>query len=139
MCLSVGDVDQLTEIPLAGEPRGDGLKVGRRVARQVARGSTARQAGRPGSRCVVDEQPPDLLERTLPDEILDIDAAVAKRAAVAVGLGDLGLERNNALEAGLELAHRSPRSTRTRSPLTLPERGRMGSALCSAAWRTLSP
>ena len=62
-----------------------------------------------GLRRVVDEQAPDLLERDAADEILDVDAAVAQRAAVAVGLGDLGLEGDDALEAWLELAHRSPR------------------------------
>ena len=52
-----------------------------------------------GQQRAVDEQTPDLLERDVPDELLDVDAAVAERAAVAVGLGDLGRERDYALEA----------------------------------------
>ena len=53
----------------------------------------------------VDEQAPDLLERHLADELLDVDAAVAQGAALAVGLGDLGREGDDALEAGLDFAH----------------------------------
>ena len=52
---------------------------------------------------LVDEQPPHLLERNVADELLDVDAAVAELAAVAVGLGDLGLERDDAGEARAEL------------------------------------
>ena len=59
--------------------------------------------GRPGQECAVDEQAPDLLEGDVADEILDVDAAVAERAALLVGLGDLGRERDDALEAGLDL------------------------------------
>ena len=53
---------------------------------------------------LVDEQPPHLLERHVPDELLDVDAAVAQRAALAVGLCDLGLEGDDACEAGAVLA-----------------------------------
>ena len=60
---------------------------------------------------LVDEQPPDLLERDLPDELLDVDAAVAELAALAVGLGDLGLEGDDACEAGAELASCSLRGS----------------------------
>ena len=59
-----------------------------------------RQAGLEGA---VDQQAPDLLEADLADEVLDVDAAVAQRAAVLVGLGDLGGEGDDALEAGLDL------------------------------------
>jgi hypothetical protein len=42
----------------------------------------------------------------VPDELLDVDAAVAERAAFAVGLGDLRFDRDDALEPRLEvLAH----------------------------------
>ena len=44
----------------------------------------------------------------VPDELLDVDAAVAERAAVAVGLGDLGLDGDDALETRLEVAHPTP-------------------------------
>ena len=47
----------------------------------------------------VDEQAPDLLERDLAHQLLDVDAAVAQRAARPVGLGDLGREGDYALEA----------------------------------------
>ena len=47
----------------------------------------------------VDEQSPDLLERHDADEILDIDAAIAQRAAGPIGLGDLGGEGDYAFEA----------------------------------------
>ena len=88
--------------------RRDRLQVGGRVAGQAARrvGLGGRQAG---LGLVVDEQPPDLLERDDADELLDVDAAIAQRAAVAIGLGDLRLERDDPLEARLELAHRTPR------------------------------
>ena len=56
---------------------------------------------RPGQQAVVDEQAPDLLERHLADQFLDVDAAVAQRVAVAVGLRDLGREGDDALKAGL--------------------------------------
>ena len=58
----------------------------------------------PGMRRLVDEQAPDLLERDVADEILDVDTAVAQRTALAVGLRDLGLERNHACEAGAVVA-----------------------------------
>ena len=63
--------------------------------------SSIRSAG--GMRRVdvlVDEQAPDVLERVTADELLDVDAAIAKRAAVLVGLRDLRLERDDAFEAG---------------------------------------
>ena len=59
----------------------------------------------PGLERAVHEQAPDLLERDAADELLDVDAAVAQRAALPVGLGDLGREGDDALEAGLDLAH----------------------------------
>ena len=59
--------------------------------------------GRPGQERAVDEQAPDLLEGDVADEVLDVDAAVAERAAFLVGLGDLGRERDDAFEAGLDL------------------------------------
>ena len=61
--------------------------------------------GRPGLELAVDEQAPHLLERDLADELLDVDAAIAQRAALLVGLGDLGGEGDDALEAGLDFAH----------------------------------
>ena len=40
----------------------------------------------------VDEQAPDVAVVVVADEVFDVDAAVAQRAAFAVGLGDLRLE-----------------------------------------------
>ena len=51
----------------------------------------------------VDEQAPDLLVRDGADEVLDVHAAVAERAALLVGLGDLGGEGDDAFKAGLHL------------------------------------
>jgi hypothetical protein len=50
----------------------------------------------PGRQAVIDQQPPDLLVGDLADQFLDVDAAVAQSVAVAIGLGDLGRERDDA-------------------------------------------
>ena len=106
--LVVGDVDQLLETPFGAEARRHGLEVGGRVPRQAA--ALVRVCGRQaGLVALVDEQAPDLLERVAADQLLDVDAAVAERPAVAVGLGDLRLESDDALEPWLELAHRGGR------------------------------
>ncbi len=60
-----------------------------------------------GLRRLVDEQAPHALEGDGADELLDVDAAVAERAALAVGLGDLRLDRDDAFEPRLEVAHRA--------------------------------
>jgi hypothetical protein len=39
----------------------------------------------------------------VPDELGDVDAAIAENAALPVWLGDLGLDGNDALEARLEV------------------------------------
>ncbi len=86
------------------EHRERGLDVDARVAgahrERVRLGGRQARLERP-----VDEQAPDLLERDAADELLDVDAAVAQRAALAVGLCDLGGEGDDALEAGLDFAH----------------------------------
>jgi hypothetical protein len=46
----------------------------------------------------IDQQAPDLLEGHRADEVLDVDPAVAERAALLVGLRNLGRERDHALE-----------------------------------------
>ena len=53
----------------------------------------------------VDQQPPDLLEGDPADDLLDVDAAVAQRGPFLVGLGDLCLERDDALESVMYLSH----------------------------------
>ena len=93
------------EAPLRREHRQRRLHVDARVA--GADRERVRLGGRQaGLERAVDEQAPDLLEGHLADELLDVDAAVAQRAALAVGLGDLGGEGDDALEAGLDFAHR---------------------------------
>ena len=54
----------------------------------------------------VHEQAPDLLVRDVADEILDVDPAVAERAALLVGLGDLSVERDHSLETRRNLYQR---------------------------------
>jgi hypothetical protein len=39
------------------------------------------------------------------DELLDVDPSLAERATFAVGLGDLGLDRDDAFQTGLEVVH----------------------------------
>jgi hypothetical protein len=57
----------------------------------------------PGIERSVHQQSPHLLERHDADQVLDVDAAIAQRAALFVGLGDLGGEGDYALKAGLDL------------------------------------
>ena len=91
--------------PHSGAEHGErGLHVDARIAgadRQRVR------LGRrqPGLERAVHEQAPHLLERHLPDELLDVDPAVAQRAALLVRLGDLGGEGDHALQARLDFAH----------------------------------
>ena len=40
------------------------------------------------------------------DELLDVDPPIAEGAALPIGLGDLGLDGDDALEARLEVVHR---------------------------------
>jgi hypothetical protein len=65
----------------------------------------------PGLVGPVDQQAPDLLERHPADELLDVDAAVAQRGPLLVGLGDLGRERDHTLEALVDLSHATPLSS----------------------------
>ena len=82
--LGVVDVDQRLEAPLRAEHRERGLDVDARVA--GADRERVRLGGRqPGLERPVDEQAPDLLERDVADELLDVDAAVAQRAALRSG------------------------------------------------------
>jgi hypothetical protein len=64
-----------------------------------------RQAGGVGP---VDQQAPDVLERHPSDEVLDVDPAVAECGPLLVGLGDLGLERDDTFEAVVDLGHATP-------------------------------
>ena len=105
-CLLIGDLVQLAELPLPREPGRLGLEIGRRVPRQASR-LVRLGLGHPGVEVVVDEQAPHVLVRVVADELLDVDAAVAEHAAFAVGLGDLGLDGDDAFEPRLEVGHRA--------------------------------
>ena len=101
------DVQQRRVAPDRGEHGQTGLDVDADVA------AVDRQRERLGGRqavaeLAVDQQRPHVAERdVLVDQILDVDAAVAQRAAVLVGFGDLGGEGDDAFEPGDEiLGHR---------------------------------
>ena len=66
-------------------------------------GELAVRRGQPGLERLVHEQPPDLFEGNVADELLDFDAAIAKGATLPVRLGDLRLEGDDALEARSEV------------------------------------
>lgn len=90
------DVQQGFEAPGGGEHGEGGLDVDPDVAgvHGDGEGLGGRQAGVEGP---VDEQAPDVAEGDVPDQVLDVDAAVAKGAALLVGFGDLRLERDDSL------------------------------------------
>ena len=98
------DVDELLQRPLAREPRRLGLQVGGRVAAQVLR-LVGLRIGHPRLEALVHQQAPDLLVVVVADELLDVHAAIAERAALAVGLCDLRLEGDDPFEPRLELVH----------------------------------
>ena len=106
--LLVRDVCQLAEPPDAGQAGDLRLRVGGGLTRKPAR--LVRLGLRhAGLEALVDEEPPHLLVRHLPDELLDVDAAIAQRPAFAVRLRDLGLDGDDALEPWPEFgrfAHR---------------------------------
>ena len=54
---------------------------------------------------ISDQQAPHVAEGDVPDQILDVHAAVAEGAPFPVGLGDLRLKRDNAFETGPEVGH----------------------------------
>jgi hypothetical protein len=111
--LPVRDLVELSETPDAGESGDLGLRVSRGRAGERRRlvGLGLRHSG---LERLVDEETPYLLVGNTPDELFDVDAAVAERPPVPVRLGDLGLERDDALEPGSEvrgLAHPSEDAT----------------------------
>jgi len=100
--LLVADVDERPHAPLGAQHRQAALHVHARVA--AAYGERPRLRGRKtGLQGAVDQQAPDLLERDDPHEILDVDAAVAQRAAFLVRLRDLRGKGNDSLEPGLDV------------------------------------
>src|SRR6266550_3691474 len=100
--LLVGDLVQLPELPLAGEPRSLSLEVRGCVACQTRRLVRLR-VRHLRLQVVVDEETPDVLVRDFPDERLDVDAPVTQRPALAVGLHDLRLDGDDAFEPRSEV------------------------------------
>jgi hypothetical protein len=102
--LRLVDVDLLAQPPVRRHHRGRGLHVDPDVA------GVHRQRERLGGRQTaleraVDQQSPDVTERGAADQLLDVDASVAQRAAAAVRLGDLGVECDDVGEARLDSEH----------------------------------
>src|SRR6266576_939166 len=133
--LLVGDLVQLAELPFAGKPRRLGLEVCGRIAGEP------RRLVRLGIRhlriqVVVDEEAPDVLVGNLPDERLDVDTPVAKRPALAVGLHDLRLDGDDALEPRFEVvvaAHVSSSSSIAR-PTDRPFAAASTRAAAATSW-----
>ena len=98
------DVDELAQAPLGAERGEAGLEIGHHRAARVLELDVLghRHAG---LEALVDEQAPDLLERVVPDELLDVDAAVTERRALLVRLGDLRLEGDHPFEPRAEVFH----------------------------------
>ena len=107
--LLVGDVQQLAQAPVRREHGHRGLDVDPDVA-GVHRHRERLGRRQAGAELAVDQQRPDVAEGDPADQILDVDAAIAQRAAFPVGLGDLGLEGDHALQAGLERRWRTSRT-----------------------------
>ncbi len=107
--LLVVDVDELLELPLTRKVRDLGLEIGGRVPGQ-ALGHVRLGVGHLRVDVVVDEQPPHVLVGVAADELLDIDASIAERAALPIGGGDRRLDRDDPLETWLEVVHLARKS-----------------------------
>src|SRR4029077_6248339 len=133
--LLVGDLVQLAEPPESGETRRLRLQVGRCTAGDAHR---IEGLGKRHARLdvVVHEQAPHVLVRVLADQRLDVDAAVAERSPLAVGLHDLGLDRDDALETGLEVvaAHTLISSSSISRPAPRSRAARSTSAAAARSW-----
>ena len=117
---SAVDVQQRAVAPDRGQHRQRGLHVDPDVA-GVHRDRERLGRRQARAELAVDQQRPDVAEGDLADQVLDVDAAVAQGAAVLVGFGDLGLEGDDAFQAGYEvvghLACSSARGTRARTEM----------------------
>ena len=104
---AVVDVQQRPEAPHRSQLGQRALHVDADVA--GVHGQRERLGRRqPGVELVVHEQAPHVAEGHPPDQVVDVDPAVAKGAALPVGFGDLRLEGDDALQPRSEvrvLAH----------------------------------
>ena len=112
------DVEQRFEAPDGRQHGQRGLDVDPDVA-GVHRDGERLGGRQPGVEAAVDQQAPDVPEGHVTDQVLDVDAAVAERAALLVGFGDLRLERDDSFESGYEVGHRA-------APHEWPTAGRDG-------------
>ena len=103
--LGVVDVDQRPEAPLRARASPARPATSTRGSPERTASGCGSAGGSPGSSVPSTSRPQTCSNGTWPDELLDVDAAVAQGAALAVGLGDLGGEGDDALEAGLDFAH----------------------------------
>src|SRR4051812_30690266 len=102
--LFIGNVQQLAEAPVRREHGDRGLDVDADVA--GVHGQRERLGrGQARSELSVDQQRPDVAEGDLADQVFDVDSAIAQRAALFVGFGDLGFECDDAFETVLEIGH----------------------------------
>ena len=100
----VGDVEQRPS-PQSGASIASADCTSTRTSPECTGSGNGSAGGRPGLNFAVDQQAPHVAVGHLADEVLDVDAAIAQRAAFLVRLGDLGLEGDDALEARLEVGH----------------------------------
>ena len=119
--LLVGDRRSACRAPT--RRRGGPSRPGGRTARSrsAVLGSYGSGSGMAESRSSSTRSPQTFSYGNVADELVDVDAAVAKLTPLAVGLGDLGLDGDDALETRLELAHPATESTgrpsRRRAPV----------------------
>ena len=110
------DVEQRLVAPDRGEHRQGRLHVDAHVT-GVHRDRERLGRRESGTELAVDQEGPDVAEGDLADQVLDVDAAVAQRAAVLVRFGDLRLEGDDAFQAGYEVVgHLACSSARGRRP-----------------------
>jgi hypothetical protein len=96
------DVQQRPVAPDRGQHRQGCLHVDPDVT-GVHRDRERLGRGQARAELAVDQQGPHVAEGHLADQVLDVDPPVTECPAVLVGFGDLGLEGNDALEAGYEV------------------------------------
>ena len=132
--LLVADVQERPHTPGGGEHRHRALHIDPDVT-GVHRHRVRLGRGQAGGEGVVHQQPPYVAEGDMPDQILDVHAAVAEGAPFPVGLGDLRLKRDNAFETGPEVGH-LPSSRLLVSDVT-HSRARSGGR--GGGWRTPLP